>query len=325
MADFDWNHLRSFLAVARCGRLTTAAARLSSDHTTLSRRIAKLEQMLDARLFDRSPEGYALTEQGAELRKIAEEMERLTDAAVERVGGASGKIVGTVRIGCPDGFGSYFLAGRLHELTDTHPGLNVQLVTGPAAYSLSKREVDVAIAVSAPSEGRLVTCKLTDYTLGLFASEQYLEDRPQIKTRADLLSHKFVGYIGDLVSFEELNYRDQIDKDLVSSLESSSIFTQLRATVGGAGICVLPSFIVHRESALVPVLAEEVCLTRSFWMIVHEDLKNVAKVRAVISFIKEEIAKERSVFLSGSAETSESCDVEEHQELDLRRPTASTT
>jgi DNA-binding transcriptional LysR family regulator len=297
MADFDWNHLRSFLAVARCGRLTTAAARLSSDHTTLSRRITKLEQFLGARLFDRSPEGYALTEHGYQLRKIAEDMERLTDTAVDKIGGESGKVKGAVRIGCPDGFASYFLANRLHKLTDTHPGLNVQLITGTVAYSLSKREADIAISISAPSEGRLVTCKLTDYRLGLYASRDYLREHPPIRTRADLQAHRFVGYVGDMLNFEELNYRNEIEKDLISSLESTSIFTQLRATIGGAGLCVLPSFIVHHEAELVEVLSDEICFERSFWLIVHEDLKDVAKVRAVISFIRDEIAKERALFL----------------------------
>lgn len=301
MADFDWNHLRSFLAVARCGRLTTAAARMASDHTTLSRRIAKLEEVLDTRLFDRSPEGYALTEQGTQLRKIAEDMERLTDAAVEEVGGASGKVRGTVRIGCPDGFGSYFLAPRLHKLTAIHSELIVQLATGSTIYSLSKREADIAISLSAPTEGRLVACKLTDYTLGLYASADYIASHPPIYRRCDLSSHHFVSYIDDMLKFEELNYRDQIEKNLMSPVESTSIFTQLRATIGGAGICVLPSFIVRHETALVEVLPDEISLNRSFWLAVHEDLKKVAKVRAVIAFIRNEVAKERALFLGKHA------------------------
>ena len=300
MADFDWNHLRSFLAVARCGRLTTAAARLAADHTTLSRRISKLEEVLDTRLFDRSPEGYALTEQGRQLRQIVEDMERLTDAALEQVGGSKGQIKGVVRIGCPDGFGSYFLAERLHKLTDAHPGLNVQLITGPAACSLSKREADVVITLSAPSEGRLVTCKLTDYSLGLYASSHYLAERPAIKSRADLSAHRLVSYVDDLLNFEELNYRRQIEEILVSSLEGTSIFTQLRATIGGAGLCVLPSFIVHHEPTLAAVLPDEIRLTRSFWLVVHEDMKNVGKLRAVITFIRDEVARNQALFLPGT-------------------------
>ena len=113
MADFDWNDVRAFLAVARSGRLTAAAARLGIDHSTLSRRIAALEHALRTRLFDRSPSGYTLTDQGRRLMPIGEEMERLAIGAGEAVGGSSTSVEGTVRIGSPEGFGSYFLAPRI--------------------------------------------------------------------------------------------------------------------------------------------------------------------------------------------------------------------
>ena len=106
LSNFDWNDLRSFLAVARSGRLTVAAARLQLDHTTLSRRIGGLEHALKAKLFDRSPSGYTLTEQGRRLLPVAEEMERLALGASELVGGSATAVEGTVRIGSPEGFGS---------------------------------------------------------------------------------------------------------------------------------------------------------------------------------------------------------------------------
>jgi DNA-binding transcriptional LysR family regulator len=77
MAEFDWNNLRTFLAVARTGRLTAAAARLAADHTTVARRITALEQALQAKLFDRAPTGYALTAHGERLLATAEAMETL--------------------------------------------------------------------------------------------------------------------------------------------------------------------------------------------------------------------------------------------------------
>ena len=85
MSDFNWNDLRAFLAVARTGRLTTAAARVAMDHTTVARRIAALEDGLGARLFDRSPQGYALTPHGERLMPTAEKIESLTLLAASRI------------------------------------------------------------------------------------------------------------------------------------------------------------------------------------------------------------------------------------------------
>ena len=119
----DWDHLRDFLAVARTGRLTAAARVLAADHTTVSRRIAALETALQARLFDRSPQGYALTAQGERLMARAEAMESLMLTAQAEVGEADLSVSGVVRIGAPEGFGSYFLAPRLPRLAELHPDL----------------------------------------------------------------------------------------------------------------------------------------------------------------------------------------------------------
>src|SRR4051812_14430864 len=140
MADFDWNDLRAFLAVARTGRLTAAAGRLGLDHSTLSRRIARLEHGLKAKLFDRSPTGYTLTDDGARLLPVAEEMERLALSGAEAVGGTAASVEGIVRIGSPEGFGSWFLAPRIAKLTERYPQLRVQLVAASALFSLSRRE-----------------------------------------------------------------------------------------------------------------------------------------------------------------------------------------
>jgi hypothetical protein len=143
MAEFDWNDVRAFLAVARSGRLTAAAARLGVDHSTLSRRIAALEHALRTKLFDRSPSGYGLTEQGRRLMPIGEDMERLAIGAGEAVGGSSTSVAGTVRIGAPEGFGSYFLAPRIARLKILHPRLVVQLVAAPAVADEGQQRVGI--------------------------------------------------------------------------------------------------------------------------------------------------------------------------------------
>src|SRR6056297_2827584 len=99
--DFNWNDLRSFLAVARAGRLTTAARKLRIDHSTLSRRILSLEQALGEKLFERRSLGYKLTVAGEELLSEAEEMESLAIRMRGRVAGPSLGVSGTVRIGSP--------------------------------------------------------------------------------------------------------------------------------------------------------------------------------------------------------------------------------
>lgn len=296
MAEFDWNDVRAFLAVARSGRLTAAAARLGVDHSTLSRRIGALEHSLRAKLFDRSPSGYTLTEEGRRLLPIGEEMERLAIGAGEAVGGSSTAVSGTVRIGSPEGFGSYFLAPRIARLKSIHPRLTVQLVAAPAVFSLARRDADIVVSVSRPPAGRLTVSRLIDYDLGLYAAPAYLGDAPAIASSTDLSRHRFVSYIGELLHFPELDFLQHVAPGGTTSVESSNLVAQLRATVAGAGLCVLPAFLAGQEAGLVRVLPEEISLTRSLWLTVHQDLAELARVRAAVGFIKEEVEKARGLF-----------------------------
>lgn len=296
MSDFNWNDLRAFLAVARTARLTTAAARLGMDHTTVGRRIAALETGLGARLFDRSPQGYALTPHGERLMPTAERIESLTLTAAADLGEADQAVTGVVRIGAPEGFGSYVLAPLLAPLADNHPGLDIQLVAISGVLSLSKREADIAVTLSAPREGRLVSRKLTDYGLSLYAAPAYLDARPPIRTRADMAGQRFVGYIEDLLYSPELDYMQAPDVDIHVSVQSSNLIAQLQATLAGAGLCVLPDFIALKQPGLVRVLPDAVHLERSLWLVVHADLRNLARIRVVTDLIAASVRADRDLF-----------------------------
>ena len=286
MERFDWDDLRFFLAVARSGRLTAAARRLSANHATVSRRVTALEESLKAKLFERRPQGYTLTAHGERLLAKAEAMETEALAIQSDIGGADMTLAGTVRIGAPDGFGTSFLAPRLPALAKAYPGLELQLIAMPRLLSLSKREADVAITLAPPKEGKVVARKLSDYRLGLYASRDYLDAMPPVKTRDDLFQHRIVGYIDDLIFTPELDYLDEVAKGLRAQVQSSSVVAQMNAVAAGAGIGVIHHF-----------MAEEVSLTRSFWLLVHADLKDVARVRAIVDFLVRETKQARGLLL----------------------------
>ncbi|MGX1101312.1 LysR family transcriptional regulator [Amorphus sp. MBR-141] len=295
--DLDWNDLRYFLAVARQGRLTVAARMLGVDHATVSRRVNALEQALDTRLFERSPRGYAMTEAGERLLLHAEKIESAAAEMQSEIGGEKLALSGAVRIGAPDGFGSYFLAPRIGALMRRYPGLELQIVAMPRIFSLSKREADIAISLARPREGRLVSRKLTDYQLHLYASKAYLAACPPIAARGDLVGHPLIGYISDLIFAPELDYLPEILADRPPALTSSNLIAQMRATQIGAGLCVLPDFMAGEAPNLVRILPEEIALTRTFWLIVHADLRDTARVRTVADFIAERVAAERKLLL----------------------------
>ncbi len=131
--DFDWNDLRSFLAVVRAGRLTAAAQQLGIDHSTLSRRITALENALQVRLFDRMLTGYVLTEAGHSLVGEAERIEAVAIRISSELMDAKAQMSGPVRVATPEGFGTCFLAHHLPALAGRHPELALELIADPAS------------------------------------------------------------------------------------------------------------------------------------------------------------------------------------------------
>ncbi len=291
-----WDDLKFFLAVARSGQLTTAAKGLKVDNATVARRIRALETALDARLFDRNPKGYSLTEVGQRLLPSAESMETSTLEAQAQVQGRDESLEGVVRLGAPDGFGSFFLAPRIHKLARRHPKLEIQLVAMPRVFSLSKREADVSIAITRPTSGRLMIAKLTDYQLHLYASADYLKENPPIAQLEDLKQQTMIGYISELIFDPKLDYMPILGRKVVPQISSTNLIAQLNATLAGAGICILPDFLAGAQSGLQPVLRQSFSLTRTFWIVSHENTATLRRIRETIAFIRSEVRENRDIF-----------------------------
>ncbi|MGY6635407.1 MAG: LysR family transcriptional regulator [Alkalilacustris sp.] len=266
----DWDDLRVFLALARGESLGRAGRALRCDPATVGRRIARLEEALGTRLFVRSAQGYTLTEDGLRLRPAAERTEEAVAEGLEALAGGQGAggITGTVRIGAPDGCANYLLPQVLAAICDTNPGLEVQLVALPRVFNLSRREADMAIAVSRPDAGRLSVQKITDYRLHLAASRAYLAAHPPIRRRADLKAHRLVGYIPDMIFDRELDYLAEIGAGAVP-LASNAVPVQLSWLRQGAGVGIVHAFALPAAPELAQVLPGDVTLTRSFWLVRH--------------------------------------------------------
>ncbi len=264
----DWDDLRIFLAVARYDSLSGAARVLRIDPATVGRRVARLEDAEGARLFAKTPQGYALSESGTRLLAHAERTEAAAAAAAQAVGGSEG-LSGQIRIGAPDGCANYLLPQVLARICDDNPGLEVQVVALPRVFNLSKREADMAIAVSRPEAGRLTVQKLTDYHLHLAASHGYIASHPAINSAADLRAHRFVGYIPDMIFDKELDYLTQIGA-AQPVLASNSVSVQLNFLRHGAGVGVVHDFALPAAPELRRILADQIHLTRAFWLIRHE-------------------------------------------------------
>ena len=292
----SWDDLRYFLLVARTGTLSAAASRLNTEHTTVARHIRTLESGLGCALFHRSNSGYTLTAAGERLLAGAEAMEGAFLSALSTTSNEAQSVSGTVRIGAPDGFGSVFLAPRLQALTDRHPQLEIELFATARLFSLSKREADIAISLSTSQHARVASRRLTDYRLYAYAAPTYLARVPPIDRADQLRQYPFVGYIEDLLFTPELNYLHTVVPGVEPRIRSTNIVAQIHATLAGSGVCILPAFVAAAYPDLVPILPQDVSLTRSFYMHIHDDNRKAMHVREVASFIAAEVERHRPLF-----------------------------
>lgn len=284
-----WDDLRFFLALARHKNLASAAKRLGVDATTVGRRISRLENNLGSDLFDKEQSGHSLTLSGEKLFTLAEEMERTAITAGSLASGTRERLSGKVRISLSEGLATWIIAPALEQFAKTHSDIQIEIAATNGFLSPSKREADIAIMLARPKRGNLVTRRLAEYRLGLFAAHSYLKSHGTPAIAADLTGHKLIGYVPELIYADELRYLSEISEGLEPDYASSSINIQHRMTAGGLGVCVLPLFLAHQDPQLTRIVSD-FAITRSFWLVVHKDLRKVARVSAVTEWLSDILA-----------------------------------
>jgi DNA-binding transcriptional LysR family regulator len=292
----DWDNVRVFLAVARAGQFVAAAKKLKLDHATVSRRIAALEATVGAKLFDRRTTGAKLTGAGERFISAAEQMESAFLHAQGEISGVDLELSGDVRIGAPDGFSTYYLTGVLRDFAERHPGVRLQLMPLPQLTPLARREVDVVIGLDKPEAGRFVARRLTDYSLGIYASAAYLKRNGAPVSVEALKSHRLIGYVEEHAFSTALDYVRELYAGAPTNFESANAVTQLEAVRAGVGLGVAHDFIARRFKDLKQVLPERRA-TRSYWLVTHEDTRGLGRIRAVAEHLVKAVTRDRPIFL----------------------------
>jgi len=286
--DLHVDDLRVLLAVARAGRLVSAAAALGLDHTTVRRRIDRLERDLGARLLDRGADGWELTELGRQVAAEAAGIEGVVEQVLRVSAGGADGIRGSVRVVAPEGFGVAFATPALARVCGEHPDVSVELVTSTRPLSLRGAGYDLAVTVGAAATSRLLSEPLAEYSIRLYASRDYLRVHAPIRTLDDLREHALVYYVDALLSVRELDLAPLLGGMRVS-FASTNVAAQLEATRRGAGIGLLHAFAAHDDADLVPVLPQEVEFRLQFSLSMRPESRGSAAVEAVRAALVAEV------------------------------------
>ncbi|HZH55622.1 LysR substrate-binding domain-containing protein [Yanghanlia caeni] len=294
----DWDNLRYFLELSRAGTLTAAARRLGVDHTTVARRIQALERGIGAQLFLREASGHRLTEAGRRLLPQVEDMEQsFRKLEFSAPASTEEELSGVVRVGVTEAFSTVILAPALATFARQHPRLVIDLLALPRQVNLSRREADIVISLERPARGPVLTTRLCDYSLHLYAAKHYLAQHPPVRSLNDLRELSFIGYVEDLLFSKELQYLDEDHRPERIALRSTSLLAQYQATRAAAGVAVLPAFLAERDALLQRVLPDQVRFVRRFWMSMPTENRPLPRMKAVWDLIRSTVDASRNLLM----------------------------
>ena len=280
----NWSHLEYFLAVARTGSLSGAAKLLRVNHSTVARRLDKLEQQLEVRLFDRLNNGYRLTEDGHALKKRAGQVEHEINQIQGVFSGSEAELRGTLTISKTSS-GLLNLAPLLVAFHHRYPDINLVLTAGGERSEIARMEADVAIRLTNDPPEELVGYKLGQLPINIFGSRAYLK---RAGTR-DLAEYDWLIWHDDdsVLNMEPALKRDIPNARIVLRTNSyNELFEAVNAGMGISSLSPLRLPKTHQLQALSPELYQ---FDQGVWLLSHPDLRNRERIRVFKDFMIEHL------------------------------------
>jgi DNA-binding transcriptional LysR family regulator len=279
-----WDDVRLFLALCRAHTVGAAAASLGIDASTVSRRLAAIEELVDAKLFDRGRHGIAPTEAAEGLMPIAEEMEQVMTRFTTATGSFEREASGLVRITCPPDVAEVVVAPLLGELLAKHPALRVAVDPSEAVRDLTRLEADLALRTVMPQRGDLLVTRLTPAPWVLVASPKLARSLGALKSWSDA---PWVGWGDRLAGIGAARWLATHAPSVEPVVRSDSLRVQLSVVALGVGVALVPEPSVA-HFALAPVkLSPALRAAAAEWprddlfLVTHRALRDVPRVRAV--------------------------------------------
>jgi DNA-binding transcriptional LysR family regulator len=276
----DWENLRHLSALAKGGSLSAAARLLSVEHATVARRIAALEAELGVRVVDRRGRKLLLTAEGDRLAAIADRMEREAMAAERLAASSRQGVAGTVTLSAPPAYAAAALIEPLARLQREQPDLTIEMIGEVRKASLERREADLAVRLDRPRDGNLSIVRLGKIAFRLYASPQYL-------ATTSPANWSFIGYGDELMrDTPQSRHLNLLREGRPMRFLTNTVEIQLSAARAGAGVALLPDFVVNNEAGLVLADDHTPALKREIWLVVHTDVRTAPAVRAVVDALK---------------------------------------
>ncbi len=282
----DAEDVKYFHVLAHAGTLVRAGHELGVDHTTVSRRIQRLEHALGIRLFTRTRTGWTLTTNGEGLlpaaRMVALGVDVFTEGDSSRIGPEEWTVLAS------DGFAANILAPRCGDLV-ADGRIILHIVSAPSLASREGVSYDVAVVRSRPSGSSVRSKLLASYEIGLYATEQYLSAHRPIRTLDDLEGHVLSWYPEDpIAGIPEFDTLRQKLPDCIR-LQSNNLNVHSQAALAGVGLAIMPTYTADQHDSLVRVLPGAFSYHGRYWTVLPAAQLRWEITERVLAFLRRAV------------------------------------
>ncbi|PWC82152.1 LysR family transcriptional regulator [Azospirillum sp. TSH100] len=278
----EWSDLRIFLAIARAGTLGAAARRIGQTQPTMGRRLRALEESVGHALFQRTSDGFVLTDEGTAVLRHAERMEEESLALERELSGQGGRLEGSLRLSSSDWFGLHMLTPVIRDFTRRHPGVMVELLTESRLLSLSRREADLVFRIRPFDEPDVVQRKLTRIDYALYGPIEGPEPKGGDGSGCALVTMDTAfGGMPDVAWLRRMLPNAHV------AFRSNNRDVQAAMAAFGVGLAVLPRPIGDVSDRLRVIDLGEPPPGRDVWVGYHQDLRRLARLRFLLDLMIE--------------------------------------
>ncbi len=286
----DWDRIRIFYTVAESGSFTKAGDGLGLSQSAVSRQIGALERELRAPLFHRHTRGLILTEQGELLWRAAREMMQRLERTRSQLSETRENPSGTLKVTATRGLGGHWLTPRLSEFLDAYPEIKVELILTDDELDLSMREADIAIRLRQPQQPDLIQRRLFTVHFHVYAAPAYIKRFGEPASFDELDNHRILSFGGSSPSYlMGVHWLGTAGRDPKTPrpihLIVNNITALKRAVDSGAGLAVLPDYLIEPGSPLVRLLRDSDMPSLESYLVYPEEMKSVARVQVFRDFL----------------------------------------
>lgn len=292
----DWDKLRIFHMVAKAGSFTHAGESLNLSQSAVSRHISSFEEDLGISLFHRHARGLILTEQGELLFQTSTDIFTKMMAIEGQLSDARNTTEGELSVTLPEFLGTSWLAPHIGNFHTQHPEIELSLLLDDRIFNLGLREADAAVRLYKPEQSELIQRHLTSISFVACASKEYLSTHGTPKKLDDLKAHTLIAYPQQALVpykdpnslFEQAGISLSKNKDLILL---NSISTIRKAIQSGAGIGVLPRFMVSGITDITPLLPDIKINQVDMYFVYPEDRRHSKRIDLFRDFLVDLVEK----------------------------------